>query len=193
MDDDSIRIWNLENGEMHLGVPDLKGRSDSVVFSPDSQFLAGTTAYGQIVLVKVKTKEIYRLQEEVSEGGFTSSLAFSPDGWTLAGGTHSLGDIRFWDMEGKELKKTWAAPPPLDKGGITSIAYSPDGKVLGVCNGFNRRGPVELRNAQTGEVLTTLQENVKAGSMAFAPNGKALVVGDQYAESSNPLTLWDLP
>jgi WD40 repeat protein len=54
-----------------------------------------------------------------------SSLAFSPDGKTLAvaGGQRS---IRFWDVE----RGTALCELEADRGGVTSVAFSADGKTL---------------------------------------------------------------
>jgi WD40 repeat protein len=189
-----IKIWNMDNGDLHLGVPDIKWRSDTVAFSPNSKFLAGATASDQVVLVALETKQVHRLREATPGGNdYVTSLAFSPDGKVLAGGIVSNGDIMFWDVNDKEVKKVWAGVLLHGSRGVTSLAYSPDGKLLAVCYGEGSQGLLALRDARTGAVLTTLQEKVYGGSLAFAPNGKFLVVGERHTTNSNVLTIWDLP
>ena len=75
-----------------------------------------------------------RLAEDplpVEEGGVTS-VAFSPDGKTLAAGYGGVGDVGggvvLWDVAGAQ--RLAADPLPVEEGDVTSVAFSPDGKTL---------------------------------------------------------------
>src|SRR2546430_17696837 len=57
---------------------------------------------------------------------YLSSLAFSPDGRTLASGSWFDGEIRLWDVA---TGKNTATLKGHD-GDVTSVAFSPDGKTL---------------------------------------------------------------
>src|SRR5207244_4210068 len=59
------------------------------------------------------------------EGGYVSSLAFSPDGRTLAGGTQK-GMLTVWDAAGGRVRWTELA----HGGGVNHLACSPDGMTL---------------------------------------------------------------
>jgi WD40 repeat protein len=70
--------------------------------------------------------------------GAVSSVAFSPDGKTLASGGVN-GTVRLWDLATRKPLGT-----PLTVGGagpVTSLAFSPDGKTL---VGVGAGGTVQL-------------------------------------------------
>ena len=67
----------------------------------------------------------------VKEGDVTS-VAFSPDGKTLAagygGGVGVGGGVVLWDVAAR--KRLADDPLPVKEGDVTSVAFSPDGKTL---------------------------------------------------------------
>ena len=69
------------------------------------------------------------------------SVAFSPDGKTLAAG-YSLGPstgggVLLWDVAGR--KRVVEKSLPVTEGSVTSLAFSPDGKTLAAGYGYAHR------------------------------------------------------
>ena len=135
-----------------------------------------------MVLWDVATRK--RLLEDplpVKEGG-VHSVAFSPDGKTIAAG-YAGGDgggVVLWDVATR--KRLLEDPLPVKEGGVHSVALSPDGKTLAAGYGARRRrrcGAVGRGHTQTPpEDQDPLP--VKGGyleSVAFSPDGKTLAAG----------------
>jgi RNA polymerase sigma factor (sigma-70 family) len=119
----TIRLWEAETGK-ELRQFQLRGMAHAAV-SPDGKLLAGGGSFdGALFLCDAATgEELRRLQGSRGWGG-NLSLAFSPDGRTLAAGAN---DLRLWDVAtGKLLHSEHVGEP------VFQVAFSLDGKTLGV-------------------------------------------------------------
>ncbi|MGH9431767.1 MAG: c-type cytochrome domain-containing protein [Terriglobia bacterium] len=117
---------------------------------------------------------------EVSPAG---SVAFSPDGKTLAVGGYK--EVRLMDpATGKVLKSLDGAA-----GMVRSVAFGPDGKWLAAGGGLCQQwGEVQIWDVQADKLLRTLRGHHDCiYSVAFSPNGKLLASGS-YDKLVN---LWD--
>jgi WD40 repeat protein len=180
----------------------------AVAFSPggrlfavggDSTYLSrGTPAY-QIRVFEADGRLVW---EHVGRGDLVTSLAFSPDGRTLAQSGPVRGRLRLWDVATGDLKRV------LEPGrtGVLSAAFSTDGKLLAAVGGYDvgASAPVSLTrvtiwDAATGEKMRTLDGPAGgAAALAFLPGSHEIAcggtgrerVGDR-AQSGSEATLWD--
>jgi dipeptidyl aminopeptidase/acylaminoacyl peptidase len=119
-----------------------------------------------------------------------NSVAFSPDGKTLASGSGDVGTISLLDVAtGKEQ-----ATLEGRDGRVTSVAYSPDGKTLA---SGNWDGTIKLWDVATGKEQATLKGHTNwVNSVAFSPDGKTLASGGgaSIAGEFKPgeVNLWDV-
>ncbi|KAJ5998597.1 hypothetical protein N7451_006407 [Penicillium sp. IBT 35674x] len=113
--------------------------------------------------------------------GVVKSMAFSPDGQTLASGS-SGGIIQLWDTQtGNEL---WTLEGHLDD--VVSVAFSPDSQTLASCSSYD--GAIKLWDTQTGNQLRALEgQSDRVCSVAFSQDSHTLALG----LLDRTIKLWD--
>lgn len=110
-----------------------------------------------------------------------NSVAFSPDGKMLVGGSED-NTVRLWEVATGKLLRTIS-----HNGKVRSVAFSPDGKILASGSGppaANEKkgkgdgpGAVQLWNSQTGQLIRTMRSRWVVWCIAFSPDGKILAGG----------------
>ncbi len=125
---------------------------------------------------------VYAMQEKnrlLGHSSFVSSVAFSPDGKTIATGSLDK-TVKLWNLEGKELQtfKGHSAE-------VSSVAFSPDGKIIVTGSGDKT---VKLWNLEGKELQTFKGHSSGVLSIAFSPDGKTISSGSY----DNTVKLWNL-
>jgi WD40 repeat protein/transcriptional regulator with XRE-family HTH domain len=119
--------------------------------------------------------------------GFTDtvlSVAFSPDGKTLAAGSAD-DTVRLWDVATHQPIGIPLINSPSTS--VNSVAFSPDGKTLAA---GSADGTIQLWDAATGRPIGVPFSNgqTSVNSVAFSPDGKTLAAGNV----DGTVWLWDV-
>lgn len=150
--------------------------ASSAVFSPDSSTLAvghwgfcvslWSTDSGELV-AKIRTR-----------GDSVGTLAFSPDGRTLALGTHYDESVELFSTRTFKRQRTLVE----HTNNVNSVAFSPDGKILAT---GSSDGTIKLWNPRNGRLLATLvilpcADGISEEWLAYTPEG--FYTGSEKAE-----------
>ena len=166
--DGTVQIHNLATGQLKHIFPSQDQRIVQVRFSPDGRQLTAQSEDGPTYMWNLITGDLIK-----RIGGFSGSVCYSPDGTELLMGGRSNAKMYVCDTKTGKLLRQFEAK-------TTHSLYCRNGKKI---ISFS---PVELRDAQTGELEHSFPG--RASTMACSPDGNALVIG----EYGGKLSLWDL-
>jgi WD40 repeat protein len=215
-----IHVWDLASGTEQASLRGHVNGVLAVAFNPQGTLLASGGADGTVRLWDLATGESALVMEgRHVTGGWTIdgikqdmrpvyTLAFSPDGTTLAvgGGDPWVGpgSLELYDVAtGKYLFEFEPSTsfPCCDMVTVHDLAFSPDGTLLATANGD---GSILLWDTATGQERNFLGEHTGwASSVAFSPDGTLLASGGvwsdcDYGETCRPedehgeIRLWDV-
>jgi WD40 repeat protein len=175
--DGRLRLWDVARHRLVARL-DRNERFDVMALSPDGKQLATAGNTGTAVTLW----DLAHGRRTAALHGHTGpprSLAFSPDGKTLASGAAD-GGVRVWDVAGR--KERFALKGLFRS--VEALAFRPDGKRLAT-------GPHEnsvfVWDTANGERTAELKSCAFTRSLAFTPDGRCLVTAGDF----NLLKLWD--
>jgi WD40 repeat protein len=194
----SVRIWDAATGQEVRQLSGHTGVVLSVAYSPDGKQIV-TASDDQTARIWDTTTR-HEVRQLSSHTGPVRSVAFSPDGKQIvtAGcdrtdptGACQEDSVRIWDAATERTVRTLTG----HTGGISSAAYSPDGKqvVTAGCGRTDQRrvcqeGSARIWDAATGEELHTLTGHTDQVNVAvYSPNGKQIVT----ASRDGTARIWD--
>ena len=208
---ETVHLWDVETGERKFTVEGVQlAFVTSIAFRPDGRTLASghtsplathSVSDGKIHLWDTETGR----RENSINAAFRkpTSLAYSPDGRTLASGHvdawpgfGSWGWVTLRDAETLEFKRQLGTHPNgngLDYG-VRSVAFSPGGSTLAVGRAVDEwfgsaRDTLRLWDVNTGENIRTLEGHTDdVNSVVFSPDGGTLASGS----SDGTVLLWEI-
>ncbi len=119
------------------------------------------------------------LNHLLQSGSPVYSVAFSPDGHTLAVGDYA-GRIRLWNVTTGRRTSSLADGSAVDK-----VVFSPDGHTLA---SGDANGQIALWDVTTGRKTDSMNDTSRVDSVAFSPDGHTLADGDDIGD----IGVWDV-
>jgi len=167
-EDSRVVFWDTTRWEISGTLS--TGNLQRIAFSPDSKLLAISPDRYAV--------DIYRLIDQqklltlwTSFTGAVNSMAFSPDGGTLATG-HFDGEIRLWNAQTGELRQVFDAGGPVE-----CLEFNRDGSLLASGEG-DPGNQVRLWDIEVAQLVRTLESHERpVVSLAFSPDGRLLASG----------------
>jgi WD40 repeat protein/serine/threonine protein kinase len=135
-----VHLLDVESGKKLAELPDSH-MILFLAFSADGQRLAGARWDGTVRVWDLPSKKALHTFHHADRA---LCVAFHPDGRQLASGSWD-NTAKIWDLEtGKEVETLRG-----HIGYVTSVAYSPDGKLLATASGHRCAGEVQLWETAT--------------------------------------------
>lgn len=171
--DKSVKIWRISDSSTIASSSKHEGPVNALAFSADGKFLFSGSDDGT---VKVYSCPKCWLERTLSPGiGDIKALAVSPAGVLAVGGS----ELQFLKADSGELLKdndSYAY-------GISSLAFSPDGKRLAAGTGMEKR--LELWDMDKMEEAGSIRDNDWVNAVTFTPDGLRVVTG------GSAVKVWD--
>ena len=187
-DDHTVRLWDAATGRPRTTLTGHKDSVTSVAFSPDGDTVATASDDHTVRLWNPATgRSLRRWHVPTGRTGRGDSdhedslgtVAFSPDGHTLATGSADH-TVRLWDASTGRLRTPLHIPQVL-----VSIVFSPDGHTVATVDEI---GKVMLWDMATGQPLITLTDaDGKPVTVVFSPDGHTAAIAE-----GDTVRLWDV-
>ncbi len=203
-EDGTVRLRNADDGDLIKALQAGTGPVNAVAYAPNGQSLAAGNSDGKVRIIRTGTRELL----ERFDSGNTQRihcLAYSPDGKTLAVGGFDRPRLvpGIEDIDGNKRPTdenadisyvrlyevgSWKARIVLagHHGAVTSLAFSPDGKLLATASVDKT---IKLWNVANGKVVAALNGHTgSVNALVFSPDGTLLVSGGE----DRTVKLWDV-
>lgn len=180
--DKTVKLWDVAKRK---AVRTLQGHTGAVVavaISLDGQLVASGSKDQSVKIWDVQGgKERASLLDCLPSSD--RSLAFSPDGATLA--STDAGRMRLWDVKVWKERSTFLPEEPKS---VWSLSFCPNGKTLAIAVNADEY-TITLWETATGKQRGTLRGHTDVVlPTVFSPNGKVLASGS----GDHSVTIWNV-
>jgi WD40 repeat protein len=174
-----IKLWDVSTGQE---LRTLKGYEpfEPFAISPDGQVLVsvGVTSFGMAIIKLWQIDTGRKLCSFETNASLAKSIAFSPDGQTLAIGGKGVfmgfGTIELWKLNTEQGKpQRLSTLSDLFSKEVNFVTFSPDAQFVASVDGDRT---VKLWRVSDGQVIFTFKGS-SSSSVVFSPDGQILASG----------------
>lgn len=175
--DKSVKIWDIETGELLHNLIGHSNYVSSIAFSSDGKIIA-TASYDKTF----KLWYFLKSKTFIEHSGCVTSVAFSPDGKFFA--TASMDTtIKIWDLSNEELIYTLTD----HKSYVNSIVFTRNSQSLISCDADKT---IKIWNLDKGLETISITEHLDViNAIAISPDGETFATGSH----DKTIKLWHLP
>jgi RNA polymerase sigma factor (sigma-70 family) len=177
----TVTVWDDPASTKGRVLGKHRGGVAALALSADGKLLASGGDGGEVHLWDIPTGKELRA---IDAGQVIGSLAFSPDGKTLAtgagtfaGGQLRTPTIRLWDVA---TGKAVGALPHGEH--VFQLVFSPDGKLLASSGWWAHDYGPRLWDLSAGKELPLPAANSECNGLAFSPDSRLLAWGDYQGD-----------
>jgi WD40 repeat protein len=193
-----VQLWDLTDAAATAPIASIPKSWSPLAVSPDGKTLAAVGAQGGnmwktgVNLWNITDRaQPALLAETRAQGNSIVSSEFSPDGKTLATGSHDR-IATLWDVTelGSPRK---VATLTGNHWRVGALAFSRDGKTLATGdNGWARVWDIAEPSQPLQLATVKVDQHHEPGPMAFSADGNTLAVGTRFGRDAMHLGIWDL-
>jgi WD40 repeat protein/serine/threonine protein kinase len=177
--DQTLRVWDLENGHRLLTLEGHTGWVHAVAVTPDGQHVISGSRDHMLRVWDLESGQSVKTLEGHTD--WVTSVAVTPDGLCAISGS---GDhtLRMWDLRSGQTLRTLEGHADI----VWAVTVTPDG-----CRAISGSADHTLRvwDLESGQSLRTLEGHTsRVNAVAVTPDGQRAV----SASVDQMLRLWDL-
>ncbi|MDX2042144.1 MAG: caspase family protein [Acidobacteriota bacterium] len=167
--DKTAKLWDVATGQLLKTLSGHTNNVYAVAFSPDGRTVASSGLYQQVKLWDAQTGQLLKTLPTFPAGTSfrLSSLAFSPDGKSLAGGVipllNKVGGVLLWDVATGNLRAHLK-----EASDVSSVAFNADGRIIAA---GTQESTIALWDAATGKFLANLLALDNQDWVVVTPDG----------------------
>jgi WD40 repeat protein/tRNA A-37 threonylcarbamoyl transferase component Bud32 len=166
-----VLLWDLATQKIAATLTtNFLLRPGSIIFSPDSKWLAFATVFGGVRIWNVSARTEVTNLPSINALPVPLGLAFSPDSCTLAYNENESGAILFWDIASRSVTGRLAGHRSF----VMALAFSPDGRTLASASQDRTTKLRNLGEQQEGFEFTNHSGGFSA--LAFSPDSRTLAM-----------------
>ncbi len=181
---DTYTGGDTDRGGERVHLPSVAADITALAFSSDNRVAFASATEATLSLWNLTTGAVSTAR--IRDIGPLVTLAFSPDGGSLAGGGFSA--VHLWQVTAHRLTRIAHLRGHRDM--VTTLAFTPDGETLA---SSGATGPIflwDVRTAHRRRTLFTQTGSVMA--LAFAADSRTLASGGYWdVEGEGTLAVWD--